>query len=580
MDRRILVPGPRGAFAHQGATPPKGRPRPPSPPPSRLDRAKGPGIVPQAGPLAGESLYTNSYAVVIGIDKYRHLGPTQQLRYARKDAEDIRAMLVKSFGFPESNIVLLRDGDATKKAIEKALDRLSRAKPSDRVLVYFSGHGMTVKASGGEIGVLVPHDADVNLSDTSDGVVPECLLMDVVWTYLRKVPARHRLLLADACFSGLLARDRALEPYSPETLRRMAGLPALQAITASGRSEVSKESDAVGNGIFTRKLLDVLGEVAKAPGQVVTAREIADRVARGVSSATKGRQTPQYGVHDDSEGQFLFVNTAPAPVAKANGNGGQGRTSGRNRLSNYPHLRHYIERMRNIPAGTYRIGRGEELGTEWPFRDVRLSSFRLGETPVTVEVWREFCSVVSYPFPDPPEWGWLDGHPIVSVSWEDIMGVDGKGGYCAWASEVAGFRISLPTEAQWECGARGGQSGLKYPWGNDLDLSKCCWVGEDASDRRTAPVVRTTNIYRNPFGLTDMVGNVFQLCYDRLGSNGDERVTEVQTDPRGALSGRYRAMRGGSRICHPLLLLCAVRSKWESGARGEDIGFRLAADPS
>ena len=93
--------------------------------------------------------------------------------------------------------------------------------------------------------------------------------------------------------------------------------------------------------------------------------------------------------------------------------------------------------------------------------------------------------------PQKPFSGDLDKHPVLTVSWDDIMNPDG---FCEWASDVAGFKLTLPTEARCEDAARGGKDALLYPWGNDFDRSKlwCSdyWyedypaVGKDPVDRR------------------------------------------------------------------------------------------------
>jgi formylglycine-generating enzyme required for sulfatase activity len=729
MDRRTVllgslgfaVPASAGNLTQQGET------------------AKSLKVIPKTGDLAGEVLYTNSVAVIIGISKYQFLDQNAQLRYARKDAEDVREVLVKSFGFLASNIVTLVDESATKKGIERALDQLSRTKPTDRVLVFYSGHGMTVKGSSGEIGVLVPYDAQVKLSDTSDGVVPECILMDVLWKYLQKAPAKHRLLIADACFSGLLAKSRALESYNPAVLKRLIGEPALQAITASGKLEVSKENDELKNGVFTRKFIDVLTELSAAPGRVMTAREIADSVARRVSNATKAQQNPQYGDYEGTEGQFLFVSIdagatptlAPgtAKVTRKNVRAiltltgvpigatvkveGREITSGRyeidlideptkdvaiyvtadgyepvvteallksgetvaktitmakipkcklvftgvpeggvikvdgkvivgsellvdlstveskrvsvvitasgykadvadvdlakgetvtysfaaeidetasektpvsitkpvigkDRLTEYPVLLAYIEALRPIPAGTFLMGSLSGASNEQPVHSVTLSEFRLGATPVTVAVWKEYCAATGTSLPKAPSWGMLDNHPVVNISWNDIMGKDGKGGFCAWASDVAGFRVTLPTEAQWEFAARGGARGQDYPWANKFDDSYIWW---SATTKRasTAPVERSSNIFRNAYGLRDMVGNVWQWCSDWYGEYGNS----AQTDPTGpySVSDIGRCIRGGSwDLSYPDNFRCAHRLMYFSGRRSNDISFRLAAE--
>jgi formylglycine-generating enzyme required for sulfatase activity len=737
MDRRTVLLGSLG-FALPASA---GNPT------QQGETAKSLKVIPKTGDLAGEVLYTNSVAVIIGISKYQYLDQNAQLRYARKDAEDVREVLVKSFGFLASNIVTLVDDAATKKGIERALDQLSRTKPTDRVLVFYSGHGMTVKGSSGEIGVLVPYDAQVKLSDTSDGVVPECILMDVLWKYLQKAPAKHRLLIADACFSGLLAKSRALEAYNPAVLKRLVGEPALQAITASGKLEVSKENDELKNGIFTRKFIDVLTELAAAPGRVMTAREIADSVARRVSNATKAQQNPQYGDYEGTEGQFLFVSIDPgatptlAPgtakvtrknvravlmlsgvpigaTVKVDGrfvtggryeidlideptkdvaiyvtadgyepvvidallksgetvaktitmakipkcklvftgvpSGGVIKVDGKvivgtellvdmstveskrvsvvitasgykadvadvdlakgetvtytfsaerdesmgessaeskpalagtpriskGRLSDYPALRAYVEAIRLIPSGTFQMGSyGGSYPDENPIHRVTLSKFRMGATPVTFAVWKEYCASSDFRLPKEPSWGMLDDHPVVNVSWNDIMGSDGKGGFCAWASDIADIRLMLPTEAQWEYAARGGVDGQEYPWGNTFYSSRLWCSNKGYGDAgKTAPVSRISNIFRNSYGLTDMVGNVWQWCSDWYGPYENE----PQTNPSGASSSpnHRRCVRGGSWFGnYPDNFRCNNRDKNEFDDWSEYHGFRLSTGP-
>jgi formylglycine-generating enzyme required for sulfatase activity len=119
-------------------------------------------------------------------------------------------------------------------------------------------------------------------------------------------------------------------------------------------------------------------------------------------------------------------------------------------LSSYPALKTYIEAMCTIPAGTFQMGSASGAADERPIHSVTISAFRMGATPITVAVWKEYCTATGTTLPPAPDWGLLDDHPIVNVSWNDIMGVNGDGGFCAWASDIAGFRLTLPTEAQFE----------------------------------------------------------------------------------------------------------------------------------
>jgi formylglycine-generating enzyme required for sulfatase activity len=194
-------------------------------------------------------------------------------------------------------------------------------------------------------------------------------------------------------------------------------------------------------------------------------------------------------------------------------------------------------------------------------------------------MWKEYCSATGVSLPGAPDWGLLDEHPVVNVSWNDITGADGKGGFGAWASEIAGGRLMLPTEAQFEYAARGGQSGLEYPWGNTFDRTKLwCSNAYFGDANRTAPVVRTSNIYRNAYGLTDMSGNVWQLCSDWYGSYG----SASELDPKGppSSSDNVRCVRGGSWLGgNPGSFRCAYRTWSDPDVRYDVNGFRLSAGP-
>jgi formylglycine-generating enzyme required for sulfatase activity len=214
---------------------------------------------------------------------------------------------------------------------------------------------------------------------------------------------------------------------------------------------------------------------------------------------------------------------------------------------------------------------------EKPVHSVTLSAFRMGATPVTVAVWKEYCAATGTRLPEAPEWGLLNDHPIVNVSWDDIMGVDGKGGFCVWASDIAGFRLTLPTEAQFEYAARGGQSGFEYPWGNAFDDSKL-WCSKYTDRKSTAPVTRSSNIFRNAYGLTDMSGNVYHWCFDLDGPYS----SSSQNDPTGPslTSDNVRCVRGGSwNYYDPDLFRCALRGRFGPGDSNGFLSFRLSAGP-
>lgn len=245
--------------------------------------------------------YINSWAVVVGINKYEYASP---LGYARNDAVAFAEQLQSKFEFPTANVTVLLDGEATLRGIQHAVHKLARTTvEDDRAVMFFAGHGYTVPALGREAGFLVPVDGKVD--DTST-----LLPWDDLFSTSRVIRAKHMLFIMDACYGGMIGM-RALAPGSQRFLRDMLGRYSRQFLTAGKADEVVADSGGPRNGhsVFTGHLLDALDGGLQAPDGLISANAVMAHVYDRVSRDAHSRQAPHYGFLA-GDGDFFFA--APA----------------------------------------------------------------------------------------------------------------------------------------------------------------------------------------------------------------------------------------------------------------------------
>lgn len=243
--------------------------------------------------------YGVSRALVIGINKYETASP---LSYAVSDAVSIRDLLVSDFGFPDSEVTLLIDEAATRQAVLKAFLRFANDDIGldDRLVVFFAGHGHTRTGSRGEIGYLVPHDADMTDFSTF-----------IRWDELTRnadlIRAKHVLFIMDACYGGL-ALVRTAGAGSTRFLKDMMLRTSRQVLTAGKADEVVSDSGGPipNHSVFTGHLIEAFQGKAATPDGVLTASAVMSYVYAKVASDKNSQQTPHYG-HVDGDGDMVLL---------------------------------------------------------------------------------------------------------------------------------------------------------------------------------------------------------------------------------------------------------------------------------
>jgi formylglycine-generating enzyme required for sulfatase activity len=230
-----------------------------------------------------------------------------------------------------------------------------------------------------------------------------------------------------------------------------------------------------------------------------------------------------------------------------------------------------------IPADSFSMGSHDSQADEdeRPIHAVTLGAFLMDNREVTVARFRLFCTETGRAFPRQPPWS-AEDHPVVNVTWDDAAA------YCRWAGK------RLPTEAEWEMAARGGTVGRLFPWGETFECAAGNFDDETRVDPFTVPggagcdkFVETAPVGSfppNEYDLYDMVGNVWEWCFDWHGKNYYGK--SPKKNPTGPATGEYRTVRGGS-WANPLpkYFRLSARNWHLPDTRSDCIGFRCAATP-
>ena len=204
-----------------------------------------------------------------------------------------------------------------------------------------------------------------------------------------------------------------------------------------------------------------------------------------------------------------------------------------------------------VAGGTFQMGSNSGASDEKPVHTVTVSSFFMDKTEVTQAQYRKVMG------DNPSSFSGCDDCPVEKVTWHDAV---------AYAKKV-GKR--LPTEAEWEYAARGGNKSKGYTYAGSNNIDAVAWYRRS----KTHPVAQKQP---NELGLYDMSGNVWEWCSDWYGS--DYYSGSPQNDPQGPNSGTRRVRRGGSWDSFDHFCRYANRSRNDPGLRNSNFGFRLVLD--
>ena len=219
-------------------------------------------------------------------------------------------------------------------------------------------------------------------------------------------------------------------------------------------------------------------------------------------------------------------------------------------------------KMIAIEGGTFMIGSPNEDAEadpiEKPAHQVSLSSFCIGETEVTQALWEAVMGSNPSYYRDP-------NLPVALVTWNDCQV------FIANLNELTGFHFRLPSEAEWEFAARGGNLSNGYTYSGSDDYNEVAWIFFSGSSTPYYSPQPVATKLPNEIGLYDMSSNVWEWVQDWFG----EYCEESQINPKGPDSGELRVIRGGGADFNAWYCRVSSRGTCPPG-KSWHLGLRLA----
>jgi formylglycine-generating enzyme required for sulfatase activity len=563
-------------------------------------------------------LYTNSWALVAGVNEYKWIDP---LGFAVADAEAV-AELLPALEF--SHVCLLRNAEVTGSNIWDNLNEMkAQMGDNDRLLIHFACHGAAVKTPDGSQGYLLLHNSKIHgklprgRNSFLDRPPDNAFHMRSFLTEVAALPARHKLIIVDSCFSGYMARKRRKSDYVPPALESCFADYATHVLAAGTYRQEAVEYDQYQHGLFTHHLVKGLkGEADRARKGWFTFTQLAEYVKSGVMNDTVGSGQGEFVFEVGRKGEVwkepleqpVLPEVAPPPpkepidpnapfldefvraelieqceraFRKAERLSAMGRISEARivleeafrLMPDYPGLLGRLEAIKqreSAQAPVYRrnVIDGQTYVLVWP------GDFLMGAVPDDaaagpeekprrrVRVSRSFWISQSPITVEAYRKYWPGAAQLTRQPVQPTLPMTGV----TWEEAARFCRHSggrLPTEAEWEYAARGGAEGLRFPWGNLVRP-------------RPKRITEVGQPRQNVFGLMDVCGNVREWCADFFDDNYYRSRPDPDVDPQGPANGHRRVVRGGSFLSDPVTHRLSARDGRVSRVveSFDDVGFR------
>ncbi len=533
-------------------------------------------------------------ALVVGVGQYEHAGSLAPATI--NDARLFARLLQTKFKFPNEAVTLLTDAPGTLESQRPTYIHLRNAiknllagiNDKSEVIVYFSGHGIRAQ----------DHDWLVPMDGLPADVEGTCINYDAFKSHLNTLLPARAMLIVDACRNLADGKDAGSSGFGAS--KGLAGPQFAEMLSCRPKEEskVGKPADFA-ESVFTHFLVQGLQGDAEAQDNGLITFDSLNAYVQGRVSQYVSRN---YGESQNPDGRASSGKMVLVRAQNVSLPGLPGTTSivpGKN--PERPTLpigaRRFTDAVRPtqpqlgdiwinpkdgaelvyIPAGPFVMGDDDDEIRDFvvnsailrnnPRHTVRLSGYWIYRNVVTVEEYQKFCQLTGRSMPATPRFNsdWRHVHnPIVNVTWDDAVA------YATWAG------MTLPTEAQWEKAARGGDD-RPFAWGDEFDLKKV-W-GSTRRNEDAGSTIAVGKFGVSPYGCSDMGGNVAQWCLDWYTPWFWASDAAQRDDPANLVMGRKtdKVLRGCPWVTVPTRFFrTAFRLHQPSTRYSDRDGFRCA----
>ncbi len=545
-------------------------------------------------------------ALIIGVNDYYEDSGLTKLKYAEKDAHQLASLLTNEFKY---EVTPLLGKQATRIKIMKEFEKLSKSRNGKNFLFFFAGHGQVIDDEF----YLHPINGKLN----SD--IYSFRLNRLLDYFEKKISHRNIIGIIDACHKSMstiergengLTKSATIDVANRIQLGQNNDEKLIKILYGCGINQASYEDDKLRNGVLSHFLIKNIKEYGHERSFDEIAKELGEEVPNYVSTRFNAKQSPVLFTpltkretwitdsYKEPVNKIIKKNPAikvfdktpiqeevkPQPMVEKQIDFVKEKETKSKKKEDFFLDKQQTQKIQYLSAterksiykslqlklvkvegGHFLMGCDSATILEKPIHKVNVNSFYMSAVPVTnyqYAVFRENLLIDK-----------MNGKvneekykPINNINWQESFI------FCNWLSKLTGKKFRLPTEAEWEFAANGGNKSKHLRFSGSNNLSEVGWFIRNSN----RSVMNVGQKIPNELGLYDMCGNVNEWCVDWFAD--DYYIYSDADNPLGPENGFEKVVRGGSSNYNEYNCRTTNRKSLHPNMKSFYCGFRIVME--